>query len=296
LHPDDVSAIVASVRQGARSAASELAGGVAEDVAEAAARDLRVLLDDLRELVSRDSESADRPALDALARVLGDRLATLGFAVELVDSPAGLHVHAWLAGGGRSRVALLCHHDTVFPAGTAAARGFVVDGDLVRGPGVADMKGGIVVAAHAARLLVALHGERAGRVSTLSRANRQARMLSGKLNTAILCVRFCGPSAPRARLLPVPPGLPAREPVRRAPKAEPRRTKRNARRCFGESKPTPPTTPARPLPSTLSAHKRSTVPLPQPILAPEIPPSAPSSVSLAAALQLAALPRTKAVV
>jgi len=62
-------------------------------------------------------------------------------------------VHAALEGFGRARVALLCHHDTVFPAGTAAARPFRIEGDRCYGPGVADMKGGLAVAAHTARLL-----------------------------------------------------------------------------------------------------------------------------------------------
>jgi glutamate carboxypeptidase len=41
----------------------------------------------------------------------------------------------------------------VFPAGTAAARPFSRDATRCYGPGVADMKGGLVVAAHAAHLL-----------------------------------------------------------------------------------------------------------------------------------------------
>ena len=44
---------------------------------------------------------------------------------------------------------LVGHHDTVFPLGTLAARPFGVDGDRVTGPGVFDMKGGIVQAIHA---------------------------------------------------------------------------------------------------------------------------------------------------
>src|SRR4029079_6996808 len=71
---------------------------------------------------------------------------------------AGLHLHASLEGTGRARVALLCHHDTVFPLGTAARRRLRRAGDRLIGPGVADMKGGLAVAAHAARVLAA--GER----------------------------------------------------------------------------------------------------------------------------------------
>src|SRR5262249_40475074 len=60
---------------------------------------------------------------------------------------------AGLRGPGRARVALLCHHDTVYPLGTAASRPFRRDGERCYGPGVADMKGGIAVALHAARAL-----------------------------------------------------------------------------------------------------------------------------------------------
>ena len=41
------------------------------------------------------------------------------------------------------------HHDTVFPLGTLAARPFTVSDGRATGPGVFDMKGGIVTAVHA---------------------------------------------------------------------------------------------------------------------------------------------------
>ena len=48
-------------------------------------------------------------------------------------------------------VALVGHLDTVFPPGTF--EGFKRDGDLARGPGVLDMKGGLVVVAYALKAL-----------------------------------------------------------------------------------------------------------------------------------------------
>jgi len=49
----------------------------------------------------------------------------------------------------RPLIALLGHHDTVFPAGSALRCGFAVRDGRVFGPGAADMKGGLVVALHA---------------------------------------------------------------------------------------------------------------------------------------------------
>jgi glutamate carboxypeptidase len=130
----------------------------ARRVHDAAAADLDLILDDLARWVAYDSPSGAVLELDALAAEVAHTLSGYGLAGELVPSPVGLHVHAVLEGNGRARVALLCHHDTVFPLGTAAQRPLRREGDRLLGPAVADMKGGIAVAAHAARLLAA--GER----------------------------------------------------------------------------------------------------------------------------------------
>jgi glutamate carboxypeptidase len=56
----------------------------------------------------------------------------------------------------RGAVALVGHLDTVFPPGTF--EGYRRDGDLARGPGVLDMKGGLVVIAYALKALAATGG------------------------------------------------------------------------------------------------------------------------------------------
>jgi glutamate carboxypeptidase len=58
----------------------------------------------------------------------------------------------------RSAVALVGHLDTVFPPGTF--EGYRRDGTLARGPGVLDMKGGLVVMAYAMKALAATGGLR----------------------------------------------------------------------------------------------------------------------------------------
>jgi glutamate carboxypeptidase len=54
---------------------------------------------------------------------------------------------------GGQRVLLIGHMDTVFPEGTAAARPFRIDGERAFGPGVSDMKGGLLAGLYAVRCL-----------------------------------------------------------------------------------------------------------------------------------------------
>ncbi|MBS2014443.1 MAG: M20 family metallopeptidase [Deltaproteobacteria bacterium] len=57
---------------------------------------------------------------------------------------------------GQSPIAMVGHLDTVFPPGTF--EGWKRDGDLARGPGVLDMKGGLVVVAWALKALAKVGG------------------------------------------------------------------------------------------------------------------------------------------
>ena len=51
--------------------------------------------------------------------------------------------------GGTGQVAILCHYDTVWPFGTLADWPVTIDGDRLTGPGVFDMKAGLVQVTHA---------------------------------------------------------------------------------------------------------------------------------------------------
>ena len=72
------------------------------------------------------------------------RVASTKFADHLVVSSSWTTM-------GQSPIALVGHLDTVFPPGTF--EGYKRDGDLARGPGVLDMKGGLVVVAWALKAL-----------------------------------------------------------------------------------------------------------------------------------------------
>jgi len=56
-------------------------------------------------------------------------------------------------GQGGRRILLIGHMDTVFPDGTVAARPYRVEGTLAFGPGVSDMKGGLLAGHYAVRCL-----------------------------------------------------------------------------------------------------------------------------------------------
>ena len=109
---------------------------------------LEAMLDDVRLLVSCESPSKDIDRLNEHARHVSSLMTRLlGSPPELVESPFGPHIH-W-RGGSDPRVLILGHHDTVHPVGTLNQHPFVVDGDIARGPGIFDMKAGIVQAIHA---------------------------------------------------------------------------------------------------------------------------------------------------
>lgn len=106
------------------------------------------MLEDLESLVNTESPSLDVPRLTASATAVAAVIERrLGSPPRIIDGPAGPHVH-WTADGA-PRVLIVGHHDTVFPVGTCKARPFTVVDGKATGPGVFDMKGGIVIAIHA---------------------------------------------------------------------------------------------------------------------------------------------------
>lgn len=108
---------------------------------------LDAMLADLELLVTCESPSRDIARLTEHAEHLAQLMERLlGHRPLLIESPVGPHIH-WI-GGSDPRVLILGHHDTVHPAGTLARLPFSVNDGVARGPGVFDMKAGIVQALH----------------------------------------------------------------------------------------------------------------------------------------------------
>jgi glutamate carboxypeptidase len=128
---------------------------LAVTVSERVTRGIDEVLGDIETLVSLDSPTYDVPLLDATAEATAGIARRLGLHAELLPGNGnGAYLQATLEGDGEGDVVLICHHDTVFPVGTAADWRFRVDGDLMYGPGVVDMKGGIVLGLHTMAALV----------------------------------------------------------------------------------------------------------------------------------------------
>jgi glutamate carboxypeptidase len=111
-------------------------------------------LETLGDWVNHDSPTFDKPSVDAMGRRITDAFARLGASVEAQpQSEYGDHYRiAW--GDGARQILLLGHFDTVWPKGEAARRPFMIRDGKASGPGVNDMKSGIVIGLYALQALV----------------------------------------------------------------------------------------------------------------------------------------------
>jgi glutamate carboxypeptidase len=108
-------------------------------------RDRMVAL--LRRLTEAESPSVVPDAQQGLRELLVEAFDEIGYVSRRVPGQSSggmLYARPDRRSRGRPSQLLLGHYDTVWPLGTLTDMPFEVDGDIVRGPGVYDMKGGIV--------------------------------------------------------------------------------------------------------------------------------------------------------
>jgi glutamate carboxypeptidase len=113
------------------------------------------MLEDLRLFVEQETPSTEKKLLDNFARFLADYAATIGGKAEVLPAVgSGNHVTIrWDDEGSGPPIFLLGHYDTVWAEGTIKEMPFGVRDDIATGPGVFDMKCGLVQGFWAVRAL-----------------------------------------------------------------------------------------------------------------------------------------------
>jgi len=109
---------------------------------------------DLKTIVDIDSGSHYAPGIDKIVAFFQERISQLGwytkahsFADGKVPCLECVNINPSAADAGFDFL-FLGHMDTVFLEGTAQKRPFAINGNLATGPGVCDMKGGLVAVLH----------------------------------------------------------------------------------------------------------------------------------------------------
>ncbi|MGN7385450.1 M20 family metallopeptidase [Sporosarcina sp. SAFN-015] len=102
-------------------------------------------VDFLAELVNTDSSALDKQSVDQVGRLIRQRLDQDGITYEVKPHATyGDAIIAKVTGKRDGKILLMGHMDTAFPVGTANERPFKKEADMLRGPGVSDMKSGLV--------------------------------------------------------------------------------------------------------------------------------------------------------
>lgn len=136
----------------------------AEEVAARVSAWLAPRFDEMEALLARlvdiDSNSHDKAGVDRVGEAIAAVLEADGIAVTRIpDATYGDVFRAEVPGSfGNAHALLLGHRDTVFPTGTVEARPYARRGDLAFGPGVCDMKSGLVANIFALRAIQAAGG------------------------------------------------------------------------------------------------------------------------------------------
>jgi glutamate carboxypeptidase len=122
------------------------------------------MLEFTRWLVEQESMSREAEATARIAENLGEKLALIGATVELVSDPrfgstllARFDCAERTQRTGEKQLLVVGHLDTVWPIGTLAARPFKVEDERAFGPGIFDMKAGVMLATFAMRAIKELN-------------------------------------------------------------------------------------------------------------------------------------------
>ena len=105
---------------------------------------LEAFLARLEYYVNMDTPSGGKTALDTQGAQLREEFMAAGAKVITHERPGG-NILECSIGNGPRKLLLLGHMDTVFPVGTVAQHPYTRQGDVLYGPGVLDMKSGVLM-------------------------------------------------------------------------------------------------------------------------------------------------------
>ena len=114
-----------------------------------------LFLKELEEIVNIESPSSYPAGVAQVAEWFYKKFTAIGWHTELIDvgKEAGPCLKVVNKVAPHYDVLMLGHMDTVFPLGTLQEWQFAIQGNKVTGPGVSDMKGGLLYIYHAAKYL-----------------------------------------------------------------------------------------------------------------------------------------------
>jgi glutamate carboxypeptidase len=128
---------------------------------EQAQKHMDEYLHDLKTIVNIDSGTYTKAGIDRVSAYLENRFQTLGFSTRFdKQEQYGDHLIATHTGQSQKgpRILLIGHIDTVLPDGEAERRPFTINQQngmrIATGPGVLDMKSGVLIGIYALRLLI----------------------------------------------------------------------------------------------------------------------------------------------
>ena len=146
----------------------------------------------LKDLVLINSGSGNKEGLNQVRKRLAKELQSLGFKTEtLLGGEMDIlsckskkfkfadHLVATLRGNSGKRLLLSGHMDTVFSKGHSFNE-ITFDGDLIKGPGVSDMKGGLVVMIYALKALHQLGHLKDRHITVILNSDEEVGSLSSR--------------------------------------------------------------------------------------------------------------------
>lgn len=112
------------------------------------------MMESLKTIVECESPSKDKALSDILSNKLIEIFQQLtgGKATPIQIKDYGNHVRGEF-GEGEEQILLVGHYDTVFPAGKIKELPFRVEGNKAYGPGIFDMKGGLIAGIYALKTI-----------------------------------------------------------------------------------------------------------------------------------------------